>query len=122
TTQTRVETPSFVFARMSGSVAAEDMPRHSHETAYFFFVLCGLYASEARGAAGPCGLMSVFFNPSGTTHRDHFIGTNGQFLAVNIPRELEREVASTIPVSKLLSDSRLVKTMRAACRQIRTQD
>lgn len=119
TVATRVETSSMVFSRMSGSVPAGEVPRHSHDTAYFFFVIRGRYATEARGATDACGPMSVIFNPTGTTHRDHFLDDEGQFLAVGIPSNIEREIDSVLPVSTLLHDPRVTSTMRAACRELR---
>ena len=109
---TRVDTPSFLFSRMSASVPARDMPRHSHDSAYFFFVVRGRYATEAKGATGACGQGSVIFNPAGTTHRDHFVDPVGQFLIVGIPPELEGRVASIVPVSALVGDPGLARVLR----------
>src|SRR5580704_1216993 len=100
-TETHIETPSFVFGHMNGSVPAREVPRHTHETAYFFVVLQGDYAAEARNATGPCGPFTVIFNPSGTTHRDHFLEAGGQFLAVHLSRGLEREMESAVPISSV---------------------
>jgi AraC family transcriptional regulator len=118
-TTRRMETTSFVFSRMTGTIPAREVPRHSHETAYFFFVLRGLYATEARGANGVCAPSSVIFNPSGTTHRDHFLDTGGEFLTVGISRASEDQINCEIAVSTVLRESGLVGIMHAACRELR---
>ena len=116
------DTPSFAFRRMTGSVSARELPRHSHDTAYFFFVLAGRYATEARGTTDVCTPGSAIFNPTGTTHRDHFVDSGGEFLAISVPPVLEREVALSVPVSTVLHDAALRETLAVAAREIRSRD
>jgi AraC family transcriptional regulator len=115
-----VDTPSFSFRRMRGSVPAREVPRHVHDTAYFFIVLRGRYATEAQNARDLCGPMSVIFNPTGTTHRDHFVDRDGLFLAISVPAELEREIEPSISVSTALTRPDVVKTIGATLQEIDT--
>jgi AraC family transcriptional regulator len=116
------DTPSFALRRMHGSVPARELPRHSHDTAYFFFVIRGRYASEARGITDVCRPGSVIFNPTGTTHRDHFVDDDGEFLAISVPPDLERQVALALPVSTVLRDPVLRTTFGVAATEILSAD
>jgi AraC family transcriptional regulator len=116
------DTPSFAFRRMRGTVPAREVPRHSHDTAYFFFVIHGRYATEAHGTTDVCERGAVIFNPTGTTHRDHFVDEDGEFLAISIPPDLERQFALTVPVSTVLRDPVLRATVAAAATELRSAD
>jgi AraC family transcriptional regulator len=117
----RIETASFVFSRMSANVSARDMPRHSHDAGYFFFVISGVYATEARGATAACGPGSLIFNPSGTTHRDHFVDADGEFLAIGVSNEPALRMEAACPVSTLLPHAPL-PVIQAISREIRHRD
>jgi len=112
------DTPSFAFRRMIGTVPAREVPRHSHDTAYFFFVIRGQYATEARGRSDLCGPGSLIFNPTGTTHRDHFVDDDGEFLAVSVPPHLEARIVLSIPTSTVISTPGLQTIARAAAREV----
>jgi AraC family transcriptional regulator len=62
----------------------DDVPRHSHENAHFWFVLKGLYRTTATGVNAICGPPTVIFNPAGTTHRDRFHTRGGRFLTLSV--------------------------------------
>ena len=66
--------------------------RHSHEEAYFVFVLDGLYVSSAVGADAISRGQTLVFNPPGTTHRDRFEARarvmEGRFLTISIASDL----------------------------------
>jgi AraC family transcriptional regulator len=106
------DTPSFAFRRMRATVPARDVPRHSHDTAYFFLVLQGRYATEAAGTTDVCGPGSVIFNPTGTTHRDHFVDGDGEFVAISIPAALERQITPAIASATVLHGPDLQSTAR----------
>lgn len=62
----------------------DNVPRHSHENAHFWFVLKGFYRTTATGVSTICGPPTVIFNPAGTTHRDRFHTRGGRFLTLSV--------------------------------------
>ena len=62
----------------------DNVPRHSHENAHFWFVLKGFYRTTAAGVSPICGPPTVIFNPAGTTHRDRFHTRGGRFLTLSV--------------------------------------
>ena len=62
----------------------DDVPRHSHENAHFWFVLKGFYRTTADGVSAICSPPTVIFNPAGTTHRDRFHTRGGRFLTLSV--------------------------------------
>lgn len=69
----------------------ENVPRHNHEDAHFWFVLKGFYSTTATGVGTICGPATVIFNPAGTTHRDRFHTRGGRFLTLSVaPALIER--------------------------------
>src|SRR5262249_37567701 len=80
------------------------------------------YATEARNTTDACGPFFIIFNPSGTTHRDHFPEAGAKSLAVHVPRTLERQIEAAIPVSSVLHHPALKQTMRLAHSELATCD
>src|SRR5262249_21033654 len=107
---------------MRGSVPARIVPRHSHDTAYFFFVIRGRYATEARGTTDVCERGAVIFNPTGTTHRDHFVDDDGEFLAISIPPDLERQITLTVPASRVRRAPAVRAPVPLAATELRSAD
>ena len=76
--------------------ADQNIPRHTHSDAHFFFLLRGKYLTDAEGADGVCSPSTLLFLPRWTTHRDHFVTRGGSFFAVSIePDMLERVLGGT---------------------------
>ena len=48
------------------------LPRHTHERAYFCFVLKGRFAEVYGNESRVCQSATLIFHPSGEAHRDHF--------------------------------------------------
>lgn len=48
------------------------LPRHSHERAYFCFVLRGRFAEVCGKRSHECQAATLIFHPSAETHSDHF--------------------------------------------------
>jgi AraC family transcriptional regulator len=82
----------------------------------------GLYATEARHAGGLCGASTVIFNPSGTTHRDHFHSSTGEFLAISLSKEVAELIESSVPFPIVLRNREMVRTLREACTELRNAD
>ena len=69
-------------AHRTANAPPEIVETHTHLEAHFVLVTGGRYVSSARGNAGP---RSVFvYNPSGTTHRDHFVDGKGAFFSISL--------------------------------------
>ena len=61
----------------------EAVPLHSHDDAHFILVLRGRYRTDiARGTTTDGNVL--IFNPSGTTHRDHFVERGGRFFSISL--------------------------------------
>ena len=52
--------------------AALDLPAHSHEAAYFCFVMAGRYSETYGGRSRSCRPSTLVFHPPGEIHSDYF--------------------------------------------------
>jgi len=66
------------------------LPRHSHEQAYFCFVLAGSYTEVYGERSRSCHPSTLIFHPAGETHSDHFHTTSRCFNIQMNTRWLER--------------------------------
>lgn len=49
-----------------------NLPKHSHPTAYFSFVLQGTYTEKRQNELRNCNLLTMVFHPAGETHANCF--------------------------------------------------
>ena len=73
---------------------------HVHDDRHLIFVFEGSYVTDAAAAPLASAVPLLVNNPAGTAHRDHFLGSKGRFLSINIALEHSREgqaVASQCP-------------------------
>ena len=113
-------TESFVFARAVATWSAEEMPRHSHENAYWFLVLRGTYITAA--CDDPCGPSTLIFNPPGTTHRDRFHSRDGRFFTISFSSAGATDLRSASPVPTVLGDPQLFDLLEYALHEVREPD
>ncbi len=64
---------------------------HVHDDSHLIFVFEGSYVTDAAPAPLASAVPLLVNNPAGTAHRDHFLGSRGRFLAINIAVEYSRE-------------------------------
>jgi AraC family transcriptional regulator len=98
-----VRTASFQFAELEATVPERQVPRHTHETAHFILVLCGVYSTEARNQNGPCSSATLIFNPADTTHRDCFLSRKGRFLSITPGLDESRLLDRDSPVARVMA-------------------
>jgi AraC family transcriptional regulator len=69
----------------------EDIPPHTHEHPFFYFVLEGVCTDDAGGTCRPCGPSTLIFHPAGYTHANRWASGGGRCLHIEIaPQRLER--------------------------------
>jgi AraC family transcriptional regulator len=106
--------PGFEVADIRPAVPDRAVPRHTHDTAHFVFVLDGAYVTTATGTPGTSVGPTLIYNPPGTTHRDRFRSRNGRFLALSVAadslalaleqyRMLERPTVLASPAARALA-------------------
>ena len=113
-------TDSFTFASMVPTWADGEVPLHSHENAYFMFVLSGVYITAASEEL--CPAPAAIYNPSGTTHRDRFHSRSGEFLTISVAKPVADEIERTLKRPTLLRDPRIFGTFSDACRELKRRD
>jgi AraC family transcriptional regulator len=94
-----LDTEGFTVTRLRADPRI-DVQRHTHESAHFIFVMNGDCITSASGPRAAHHLPLLVYNPPGTTHRDRFRESNGQFggafLSVSISpqrlKEIERQI------------------------------
>ncbi|MEL7197927.1 MAG: AraC family transcriptional regulator [Pseudomonadota bacterium] len=64
---------------------------HVHDDSHLIFVFEGSYVTDAAAAPLVSAVPLLVNNPAGTAHRDHFLGSKGRFLAINIAVEYSLE-------------------------------
>jgi len=72
------------------------LPKHSHEEAYFCFVLGGNFTEVYGGDSRLCHPSTLIFHPAGETHSDHFHATSRCFNILMNTRWLDRAQPSRI--------------------------
>lgn len=84
----------------------EEVGIHTHQEAHFVFITNGRYISSARAASNPRA--TLIYNPSGTTHRDHFFRGRGSFFTISIASWRMADFISGLlqPVAMHLKDER----------------
>jgi AraC family transcriptional regulator len=60
------------------------LPSHSHETAFFYFVLDGASTENTRGADRDAATGTLVFHPAGETHANHWLDTGGRCLHLEL--------------------------------------
>ena len=61
---------------------------HSHELAYFSFVLRGSYEEQYRlRRAEDCGTEAALYHPAGEEHSDSFSFAGGHILSLELPHQ-----------------------------------
>jgi AraC family transcriptional regulator len=105
-------TDSFAFASMVATWSEEELPRHSHENAYFFVVLRGTYLTAA--CADPCGPSTLIFNPPGTTHRDRFHSRDGRFFTISLSPAMSQRMPGAPPLPVVLRDPEALRLVHHA--------
>jgi AraC family transcriptional regulator len=63
----------------------EEIPRHSHQCAYFCLVLGGAFTESYGASSLEYGAQTVVFHPEGEVHADRFHGTGGRVFSVAVP-------------------------------------
>ncbi|SRR5579883_773539 len=76
-------TPDLLFFEMAYAAHAR-LPRHTHEQAYFFFVLSGTLTEYSHGRARHCAPGTVIFNPAGIDHHDEVGGRGARCFVVQL--------------------------------------
>src|SRR5262249_7860828 len=107
-----IRTHSFVFAHMHATWEAGEIPRHSHDNAYFMFVLSGRYVTDASPT--PCGPFHLIFHPPGTVHRDRFAARTGTFFTLSIDPRLTPIVLRAHSRPRLMRGDRALAAIREA--------
>lgn len=115
-----LRTDSFAFASMVPTWTDGELPRHSHENAYFMFVLQGVYITAA--SEDLCTAPTAIYNPSGTTHRDRFHSHEGRFLTISVNQEVADEIERTVRRPALLRDPRIRRTLEDALAELAEPD
>jgi AraC family transcriptional regulator len=113
-------TDSFTFASMVPTWPEGEVPLHSHENAYFMFVLSGMYITAASEEL--CPAPAAIYNPSGTTHRDRFHSRSGEFLTISVAKPVADEIERTLKRPTLLRDPRILLTLADACLELKRRD
>jgi AraC family transcriptional regulator len=99
-----VQTHSFVCAEGEATGSARGIPRHSHASSHFVFVVRGTYITEARNQDRLYGPGTLIYNPIGTTHRDRFQNGCGRFLTITPSAALAGVLDSRVPVSLVIHE------------------
>ena len=97
---------------MVATWSAEELLRHSHENAFFCYIVRGVYLSAA--SEDPCGPSTVIFNPPGTTRRDRFRTRVGRFLTVSVSPDVSRRMHNASPMPVVLREPRASRILREA--------
>ena len=109
----RAEAHGFAIALMRPDPEVE-VALHTHDTAHFILHLQGTYLTSASGAPARMKGPALFYNPSGTTHRDRYERAGrvfaGQFLSVGVAPDV---MAALDPVEGSAVDARRVTSPRA---------
>jgi AraC family transcriptional regulator len=116
--QTERRTDSFVFTSMRATASPEQLPRHSHENGHFVQVLRGQYVTAASDDI--CAHATLIFNPPDTTHRDHFVGGQGEFLGISVSPEISQLMPAGRPA--VLGEPRLLGILRDVRAELRLPD
>lgn len=66
-----IATPAFRLTE-TAYPAASQLPRHSHEAAYFCFVITGSFSERYESHSRSCRPSTLVFHPAGETHSDYF--------------------------------------------------
>ena len=86
TRRREVEAHGFRFGEVLDLTDGE-VSKHTHEDAYFCFIVQGDYISRIKDREGVRAASTMLFHPAGTTHRDRFHQRGGRFLTVSITSE-----------------------------------
>src|SRR5258708_2999781 len=98
-------TESFQFTEIDAFSSSSKVPRHTHASSHFLFLVEGTYLTEARNNAGEIyGRATLIFNPTGTTHCDRFQSQYGRFLTITLNADIAQRLDAEIPVSLIIKD------------------
>jgi AraC family transcriptional regulator len=107
-----LQTSSFEFAEMN--TAVREVPKHTHLDAHFVLVVRGIYLTAALPDEGPCGPSTLVFNPSGTTHRDRFKGSQGRFFTISVAPEIAAGIERNVHRPVSLTSGAIARTIQRA--------
>jgi AraC family transcriptional regulator len=99
-----VRTHSFVCAEGRATASARELPRHSHASSHFVFIVRGTYVTEARNQNRLYGPGTLIYNPIGTTHRDRFQNSCGRFLTITPSASIGQMLDARVPVSLVIHE------------------
>lgn len=88
-TRKSMDSESFAFVEIN-DFQNSNVPKHTHESAHFFFIINGKYEANVKGINKLCSSLTTLFHPAGTTHKDHFKSENGHFLTVSLKPDINK--------------------------------
>lgn len=74
-----------------------ELPKHSHERAYFCLVLRGTYTESYGMQTRICKPLSLVFHPQGEVHSDQFHDTGGRIFGIEVSHSLQARVRDYSP-------------------------
>jgi AraC family transcriptional regulator len=83
------------------------LPRHSHESHYFCFVLRGTYTESYERKVRSCQPSTIVYHPAGELHAQHFDNTAVQLFRIEV-NQARLRILSRADVSQECPDSRRV--------------
>ena len=84
-TQSRLEVAGFTFAE-SFYAANFDIPMHTHENAFLYYVIAGAYDETCGRETKTGGPSSLVFHPVGEAHANRWHDTGGRVFHIEISR------------------------------------
>ena len=76
-------------ARLTPTVPARALARHTHDDAHLVLLLSGRYLTSAAGGPSECTAGTLIYSPPATTHRDRFHDLDGEFMTIALPSTLQ---------------------------------
>ncbi len=113
--------------RLTEDVYPRDLrvPRHSHELAYFSFVIEGSYKECVGNQIRDCGAGTAVFHPACETHSDQFQTAGGRILSIEISPDWSHRLNDDncdMAVPKTFYRGSVSKTALRLLREFRTPD
>ena len=84
----------FRLSRLRPTVPERELSRHTHDDAHFVMLLEGQYLTAASGGHAECVPGTLIYNPPGTTHRDRFRSSDGEFFTLSLPDSIKTDFAN----------------------------
>lgn len=122
----QVHVPGFSLGFWAARKFGEEVGEHTHEDPHFLYIVAGRFRSGAL-EEGFTEAPSLFFNPAGLIHNDHFEAGPSRFFSIsisganclpeNLPAEFKRSFNITSPRARLL-----VAALMKECIQVQAND